>query len=871
MFEQKTNQPLTVLGKTFASEEELREYFRNALRKKLPDLKKMEGFPIGEDDDIINLSDPPYFTACPNPWLNDFIAEWEEEKKELEKKGLRKTDFEVMEPYAADVSEGKNNPIYMAHSYHTKVPHPAIMRYILHYTQPGDIVFDGFAGTGMTGVAASMCANPDSAFKHSIEKQMHEVKWGKRNSICGDLSPYASLIASGYNSVINNKTYTNACEDVLNKLEKRFSWIYKTKLKNGQEAKIQYVLWSQLMECKSCNSQQTLWEPAENQTVFQLDSEPTCKKCQIKGSDNFSFVFKTYFDAINESPCKNKVYLPVLINYSFKGKRGFKIPDKDDIELISKANSLLSEYKSQIPIFKIDKGDKTNELLRDNYNHVHQLFTSRNLIALVAIWASLDFERGRMLVTSTLTKTSSILHNVGFKNGKINLAGALPNALYVPGIFAERNIFDLHRSKLKDLSFEGVKSRGVVQVSSATNLTTVESNTVDYIFTDPPFGANLMYSELNSIHEGWIKVRTNSKKEAIINRNQKKDKPDYLDLMFDSFKEYFRILKPNSWMTVEFSSTKAEIWNIIQTALSRANFIIASVDSLNKGQGTFNSQTNPTSVKQDLIISCYKISDKFKERFEKVKHSNIGVWEFVTEHLAHIPVHLVSGNSTTAIIERSPKILFDRLIAFYVQRGLPVPIDAGKFQQGLRERFIERDGMFFTNEQVQGYDRKKAEEPNFIQLSIFVANEQDAIYWLRNVLEAAPKTEQDLHPMWMKEVAGNMRKGDVLPEMRTILEENFLKNDRGQWYLPDPENEADLEKLRTRRLLRLFDTYKEEALKPRGKVKEARVEALRAGFKQCYQDKDFKTIVQVGDRIPNNLLMEDEVLLQFYDIASTRV
>jgi hypothetical protein len=232
---------------------------------------------------------------------------------------------------------------------------------------------------------------------------------------------------------------------------------------------------------------------------------------------------------------------------------------------------------------------------------------------------------------------------------------------------------------------------------------------------------------------------------------------------------------------------------------------------------------------------------------------------------------LVSGNSTTAIIERSPKILFDRLIAFYVQRSLPVPIDAGKFQQGLRERFIERDGMFFTNEQVQEYDRKKAAVPNFVQLSIFVANEQDAIYWLRHILEAAPKTEQDLHPLWMKEVAGNMRKGDTLPEMRTILEENFLKNYKGQWYLPDPENEADLEKLRTKRLLKQFEAYKTEASKPKSKIKEARVEALRAGFKQCYQEKDFKTIVQIGDRIPNNLLMEDEVLLQFYDIASSRV
>lgn len=57
--------------------------------------------------------------------------------------GKRNEKLKVMQPYAADVSEGKNNPVYTAHTYHTKVPHPAIMRYILHYTQPGDIVFDG--------------------------------------------------------------------------------------------------------------------------------------------------------------------------------------------------------------------------------------------------------------------------------------------------------------------------------------------------------------------------------------------------------------------------------------------------------------------------------------------------------------------------------------------------------------------------------------------------------------------------------------------------------------------------------------------------------------------------------------------------------
>jgi hypothetical protein len=112
----------------------------------------------------------------------------------------------------------------------------------------------------------------------------------------------------------------------------------------------------------------------------------------------------------------------------------------------------------------------------------------------------------------------------------------------------------------------------------------------------------------------------------------------------------------------------------------------------------------------------------------------------------------------------------------------------------------------------------------------------------------------------------------VLPEMRIILEQNFLKNNSGEWYVPNMENEADLEKSRIKQLLRQFDTYKEEALKIKTrKIKEVRVEALRSGFKQCYQDKDFKSIVIIGDKIPNNLLMEDEVLLQFYDIASSRI
>ncbi len=860
----------TVLGLTFNSEEERRTYFREELRKKLPELKLMEGFPIGEDEDILNLSDPPYYTACPNPWLNDFIAEWEEEKKELEKQGFRKADFEVTESYAADVSEGKNNPIYNAHSYHTKVPHPAIMRYILHYTQPGDIVFDGFAGTGMTGVAASMCATPAADFKYLIEKEKPEVNWGKRKFIGGDLSTIASYISYNYNNTIEASLFNKKVIEIINAVKKELKWLYTTK-HNGQViGTINYTVWSDVYICSNCNEEIVFWDSAVDKENGVVNNEFECHRCKsIHTKSSVKDAITTKYSEISGRAVSQKKRIPVLINYSSNGKRFNKKPDKFDQEIFEKIDAI--KLNHWIPTNTIIKGDEIGRLKNEFINDVSELFPKRVLIVLSEILKSANTDnRIHLLITSIIQNISWLYR--WRANGK---GGTTSGTYYICATPQENNVFNQIERKLNDFStvFKLVSKNNSASAiySGSSTLINLNTSSIDYIFTDPPFGSNIMYSELNFMWEAWLKVLTNNKSEAISNKTQGKSTVDYQGLMNSCFKECYRILKPNKWMTVEFSNTSAAVWNTIQNSIQLSGFIISNISSLDKKQGSFKAVNTPTAVKQDLIINCYKPSSEFDQKFNQLKHSDVGVWEFIAEHLEHLPIHLVSGNSTTAIIERSPKILFDRLIAFYVQRGLPVPIDAGKFQQGLRERFIERDGMFFTNEQVQEYDSKKAAVPNFVQLSIFVSNEQDAIYWLRHILEEAPKTEQDLHPLWMKEVAGNMRKGDTLPEMRTILEENFLKNDKGQWYLPDPENEADLEKLRTKRLLKQFETYKTEAYKPKGKIKEARVEALRAGFKECYQEKDFKTIVHIGDRIPNNLLMEDEVLLQFYDIASSRV
>jgi 16S rRNA G966 N2-methylase RsmD len=743
------------------------------------------------------------------------------------------------------------------------------MRYILHYTQPGDIVYDGFAGTGMTGVAASMCENPDAEFKFAIEKENNNVQWGKRKYIGGDLSSIANYISYNYNNPLDGHIFFNSVKKIINEVKLELKWLYETRHSDKTIGIINYTVWSDVFVCSNCNEEIIFWDSAVDREKGIVRNEfecNTCKSLHTKSSVSDSII--TRYNEFSGRADQKKKRIPVLINYTVGSKRYNKKPDEFDIEKFEKINSY--KFNSWIPSNTIIEGDEIGRLKNEFINNVSEIFPKRVLIVLSEI-AKLanSVNRVHLLVTSILQNVSWLYR--WRANGK---GGTTSGTYYICATPQENNVFNQIERKLNDFAtvFKLIRkndNNSLIYTGSSTFLS-LHSNSIDYIFTDPPFGSNIMYSELNFMWEAWLKVLTNNTAEAISNKSQSKSTLDYQNLMRLCFAEFFRILKPNKWMTVEFSNTSAAVWNTIQNSIQLSGFVISNISSLDKKQGSFKAVNTLTAVKQDLIITCYKPSLEFDQRFNQNKHSNMGVWEFVSEHLEHLPVHLLSGTSTTSIIERSPKILFDRLIAFYIQKGLPVPMDAGKFQQGLRERFIERDGMFFTNEQVQVYDKMKSEYPEVLQYSLFVSSEQDGVYWLKNLLKEKTLTYQDIQPQWMQALAG-VRKGDIIPELSTILDENFLKDDKGHWYLPDPENEVDLEKLRNKRLVKQFETYKTEALKPKGKIKEVRVEALRAGFKQCYQDKDFQTIVRVGDRIPNNLLMEDEVLLQFYDIASSRV
>ena len=915
--------PVVCLGLEFENDEARRAYFTEELRKKLndPEFKEIEGFPIGEDEDILRLSDPPYYTACPNPWIPDFIEEWEKEKPE------KPVDFHYhREPFAADVSEGKNDPIYNAHSYHTKVPHKAVMRYILHYTEPGDIVFDGFAGTGMTGVAAQMCGDKetvlslgyqvkdDGTILQEEEDENGRKTWkpfsklGARKAVLNDLSPAATFIAYNYNTPVNVKEFEREAKRILAEVEEECGWMYETTHTDGKsKGKINYTVWSDVFTCPECAGEVVFWEAAVDKQAGKVQEDfpcPHCKAALTKRKMDRAWTTK-YDSALNES-VKQAKQVPVLINYTVDGHKGRfeKAPDENDLELINKIEN--SEIPYWFPTAHLPDGYNTRQPMNSHgITHVHHFYTKRNLWVLAAVLdRSFSNKNPRLVtwVTSSMIRTTKMYKYMPtLRNGLLidRRTGTLSGTLYIPSMADENSPFDLLKSKISDFIFSMTENNSVIELLSAEKTYVPEK--IDYIFIDPPFGANLNYSELSFMWESWLKVLTNNKSEAIENSVQGKGPNEYRSLMTSCFKEAYRVLKPGRWMTVEFSNTKASVWNSIQTAINESGFIIANVSALDKKQGSFKAVTTPTAVKQDLVISAYKPNGGFEERFQKEAKTEEGVWDFTHTHLGYLPVTKKHGTVLIVIPERDPRILYDQVISYYVRKGYAVPIDSQEFQIGLAQRFSERDGMYFLPEQVAEYDRKKLLLGNKTLLqSLFVSDEASAIEWLRSLLRTKPQSFQDINPQFMRETSG-WNKNEVGLELSTLLEQNFLIYDgigpvpdqihsylstnwkdlrnlskqdpalvakgKGRWYVPDPSKAGDLEKLRERTLLKEFEQYKHY----NKKLKVFRLEAVRVGFKKAWQERDYMTIVAIAEKIPSSVLEEDPKLLMWFDQAMTRM
>lgn len=890
------------LGMTFPSDDARREHFLGLLAEKLKDpaFRKQEGFPQGTDEAILAMSDPPYYTACPNPWLADFVKHYG--------KAYDPADSQHIEPFVADVSEGKNDPIYNAHSYHTKVPHKAIMRYLEHYTGPGDVILDGFCGTGMTGVAASHVP-------------------GDRTAVLLDLSPIATFIARNLNGKLDSVSFIDVAKRIIRAIKNDIPWLYETnhsgwKVRDRKavphqtydrprnpKGEIEFVLFSDVVSCANCGAQHPFYSLAVDEERDAMIRDIQCPTCGVVSKEaSWTLCKELVYDPILGEEHEQAKTTPVLINYSVGTSRFEKIPDKDDLSTLIRASDLVGNLG--FPTVKLIPGKETQRNVSRGITHLHHFFTARELVAVSKILDAIRQISDRQVrdalifsLTACLPYASRMRRFRADRKG----GGPLSGTLYVSSLTTPPNVLNSFLRNAEtvcgSLSYQMRKvRRNIVSTQSATSLSGLPDKSIDYIFVDPPFGSNFDYSELNFFWEGLLGVTTKQDQEAIVSTAQSKSINEYRDLLTKSFREFHRVLKPGRWMTVEFSNTQASVWNTIQTALQEAGFVVANVSALDKKQGSFKAVMTTTAVKQDLIITAYKPNGGLEERFENRGGTEESVWDFVTSHLRQLPIVKMKSASIEFIAERYPRILFDRMVAWFIQHNAPVPLSSQEFQEGLLQRFYDRDGMIFLSEQVGDYDRARARATQAPQIELFVSDERSAIDWLTDYLKKRPSTYQELQPEFFGQLGAGWRKHEARPELSSLLEDNFLeysgngdvpsqlhsylstnfKDLRGlekdnprlkakakdRWYVPDPSKAKDLEQKRERSLLKEFESYKSA---PGRRLKEFRLEVLRAGFKTAWAGKDYKTIIGIAQKIPDDALQEDEKLLLWYDQALTRM
>ncbi|NLJ00922.1 MAG: site-specific DNA-methyltransferase, partial [Bacteroidales bacterium] len=672
--------------------------------------------------------------------------EWEQEKEE---RYSRVEEVYHREPFAADVSEGKNDPIYNAHSYHTKCPYKAIMRFILYYTRPGDLVLDSFAGTGMTGVAAHMCGDKQvvSDLGYHVaddggiyEKNGNELKrvseLGPRRSLLIDLSPAASLISYNFNANTDVLAFKTKGARILSELKNRYGWMYKTlhsaseekignlcekisEARSGAEIEsvmdssqatfgnINYIVWSHVYSCPNCGEEMNYYDFAYHNN--QLKAATVCISCdaQVPKSE-LERVWITKFDPIAGQPVRMLKEIPVLINYSAGKKRMEKRPDEFDLLVADKVATFV-ELQGRTPIHKLQIGEKTGEPLRVGVDAVYKFYSARNLIGLVDFLytaSTLDEHLRNFWHGSVLPKLTKMNRYMP-QHGSRALVGPMANTLYLPPLFVENNFINQLEFQFKKL-LKGLGNRlgNCISTQSGHDID-VQDDTFDYIFLDPPFASNIMYSELNYIRESWMRIFTATNAEVIENKTQSKGLGEYKSLLSSCLSEAYRVLKHGRWITMEFSNTKATVWNIIQQALQEAGFVIAGVDLLDKKRGGFHSMIGTIAVKQDLVISAYKPSKTMVEQMKEKENTEESAWIFTRNHLKQLPVFVGRKGEAEPIVERTPRMLFDRMVAYHVQNGYSVPISSAEFQEGVAQRFPMRDGMAFLETQVTEYDKKR--------------------------------------------------------------------------------------------------------------------------------------------------------------------
>jgi 16S rRNA G966 N2-methylase RsmD len=467
---------------------------------------------------------------------------------------------------------------YAVHAYHTKVPPEAIRPYLEHYTNSGGLVLDPFAGSGMTGLAAGLAG---------------------RRAILSDLSPAAVHIAGNYTAPCDPDGYRRGVDRLLRWAEPQIEPLYRVPCPTcGGPARTEYLVWSDLRRCPQCADEVCVWDARGETGVRNL----TCPSCMAT------------FDKNDASVVGERAVSANLTCEACAGGRIAISARPVDVERAEVDVASISFWYPDVP-FGTDW-----EMWRGGHRDlgitaVADFWSPRNLAALATLWEGITREDDKR-VQAALRFTFTAIVNRASRRYQWNAkrpTNVLGGTLYIASLRYEWNVLSLLHRKVRAVESFYRTTRiptGSVSVrqSSATDLSWIGAGSIDYCFTDPPFGANIYYADSSLLWESWLGTLTDRSQEAVVSRRRNgKGIGAYGQLMSASLAEIRRCLKAGGVITMVFQNTDDAVWAALRDAAVDADLEVAGATTLHKAQPSFKgikaSQAGERVAASDVVMT----------------------------------------------------------------------------------------------------------------------------------------------------------------------------------------------------------------------------------------------------------------------------
>lgn len=594
-------------------------------------------------------------------------------------------DFASVTPlYLRPMPSTRTGPIFNAFSYPTKIDAEAIGLFIACHTRPGEHVLDVFGGSGSTGIAARLTERPTARMRALALEFGVQPEWGPRDVTVYELSPLGALLGDVMADPPDPADFTAAARDLIRAASDEVAWMYAAIDPDGRPGHIRYTIWTEMLATPCCGREISLWDASVTFDPVKLDTTFECPGCTNRLSvDACSRVEVKAEDLLTGEAKVERTRRPARVYGQSATGTWTRSVSQADLDLIHEIRRM--PLPTSAPTQEIYWGDLYRSGYHTGMKRYYDLYTRRNLAVMAALWRRAESVPGRLgdalrlLVLSYNASHSTLLTRVVVKRNQRDfvVTGAQSGVLYVSGLPVEKNVLSGVSRKIKTFAeaFElthGLSGRVAFVNGSSTHLD-LETDSVDYLFTDPPFGDFIPYAELNQINEAWLGTLTTREEEAIVSTAQGKAVPEYAQLITRVMSEAGRVLKGKGAATLVFHASRADVWEAVGAAIVAAGFRVVRTSVLDKVQVSFKQVVHEGGTKGDALF----LLAPFGQGDERQAADP-------TDLVATIDALELAAFGEPA--ELDPKRLYSRYVAQCLRRGQRVDVSARAFYALVAER-----------------------------------------------------------------------------------------------------------------------------------------------------------------------------------------